>query len=202
MDPYSDSKTYRDEKPVPKPRERFALKPNERSTSKPNERQTPKQRTMPNASHVFKAQEIKYHCPLCKEPHPLKSCVKFAKMSYMDRKETMRSLNLCNNCFKPGHIALGCLASMSCEVQGCRRHHHTLLHPPNRDGSFNKPKESETKATSSTVQVNSLNTVDKIDEKICLRIVPVKVQGPHKSVITYALLDNGSDVSLCDKELS
>ena len=39
--------------------------------------------------------------------------------------------------------------------------------------------------------------------KVRLRIVPVRVQGkqPGQVVETYALLDNGSDVSLCDEKL-
>ena len=39
---------------------------------------------------------------------------------------------------------------------------------------------------------------------MCLRIVPVKVRthGASKTVKMYALLDSGSDISLCEKELA
>lgn len=42
-----------------------------------------------------------------------------------------------------------------------------------------------------------------VGRKVPLRIVPVRVQGkqPGHVVETYALLDNGSDVSLCDEKL-
>ena len=46
---------------------------------------------------------------------------------------------------------------------------------------------------------------DAVGRKVCLRIiVPVRVQGkqPGEEVETYALLDNGSDVSLCDEKLT
>ncbi|GAA52819.1 protein disulfide-isomerase, partial [Clonorchis sinensis] len=35
----------------------------------------------------------------------------------------------------------------------------------------------------------------------CLGVVPVRVNGPHGSVLTYALLDSGSDVTLVTKDL-
>jgi len=42
-----------------------------------------------------------------------------------------------------------------------------------------------------------------VGRKVRLRTVPVKVQGkqPGQVVETHALLDNGSDVSLCDEKL-
>lgn len=46
---------------------------------------------------------------------------------------------------------------------------------------------------------------DAVGRKVCLRIiVPVRVEGkqPGEEVETYALLDNGSDVSLCDEKLT
>ena len=43
-----------------------------------------------------------------------------------------------------------------------------------------------------------------VSRKVRLRIVSVRVQGkqPGQAVETYALLDNGSDVSLCDDRLT
>ena len=42
------------------------------------------------------------------------------------------------------------------------------------------------------------------EKKICLRIVPVKVRSHDsgKTVKTYALVDNGSDISLCNNDLA
>ena len=50
---------------------------------------------------------------------------------------------------------------------------------------------------------NSGRKTGALGRKVRLRIVPVKVQGrqPGKSVETYALLDNSSDVALCDEKL-
>ena len=121
----------------------------------------------------------------------------------------MRKAQLCHNCFKYGHIAVGCLARSTCEVQGCKRRHHTLLHPPPSQQSVeNRTRVSVEQGTQvsngtplSSGQTNSTSTGGG---KVCLRVVPVKVRSrdADKVVETYALLDSGSDISLCDKTLA
>ena len=51
--------------------------------------------------------------------------------------------------------------------------------------------------------VNSQNSAGHTANKVSLRILPVRVRGnqPGRMIETYALLDNGSDVTLCDREL-
>ena len=120
----------------------------------------------------------------------------------------MRKAQLCHNCFKYGHIAVGCLARSTCEVQGCKRRHHSLLHPPPSQQSV----ENRTRAVQQGTQVSSetpltsgqTNSTSAGGGKVCLRVVPVKVRGrdSNKTVETYALLDSGSDISLCDKTLA
>lgn len=139
-------------------------------------------------------------CPVCKQQHHITSCCQFKAMSYEDRVKFMRSSNMCNNCFKPGHIALGCLEVKSCEVDGCTRRHHTMLHPPSRNTQQTKQEHSLPKVTASNQVQNHAQSSP--DQRVCLRILPVEVQGPSKSVTTYALLDSGSDVSLCAQDLA
>ena len=120
----------------------------------------------------------------------------------------MRKAQLCHNCFKCGHIAVGCLARSTCEVQGCTRRHHTLLHPPPSQQSV----ENRTRVVEQGTQVSNgtllssgqTNSTSTGGGKVCLRVVPVKVRSrdADKVVETYALLDSGSDISLCDKTLA
>ena len=68
--------------------------------------------------------------PSCNGNHSLEKCNSFKDKNFDERVQVMRKAQLCFNCFKYGHIGVGCLAKSACEIQGCRRRHHTLLHPP------------------------------------------------------------------------
>ena len=126
-----------------------------------------------------------------------------------ERVHAMRKAQLCFNCFKYGHIGVGCLAKSACEIQGCKRRHHTLLHPPSpqqtvegRDRVADQGIQVDSSAPLQSGQAKSTSTRGG---KVCLRIVPVKVRSrddASKLVKTYALLDSGSDISLCDKSLA
>ena len=104
----------------------------------------------------------------------------------------------------------------------CTRSHHTLLHPPYQQRSnVNQAREEsviqttlipqasqDARATQATslppTQGGQSNTTLAGSGKVCLRIVPVKVRSrdSNKELLTYALLDNGSGVSLCAKGLA
>ena len=47
----------------------------------------------------------------------------------------------------------------------------------------------------------SVNNVNVKSQKVCLRILPVVVHGKDVEIETYALLDEGSQVTLCDEKL-
>ena len=115
---------------------------------------------------------------------------------------------LCHNCFEDGQIAVGFLARSTCEVQGCKRRHHTLLHLPPSQQSV----EIRTRAVEQGAQVSSstplpsgqTNSTSAVGGKVCLRLVPVKVRSRdvNKALETYALLDSRSEIFLCDKTLA
>ena len=155
-------------------------------------------------------------CPACSANHLLMKCQNFERKTFGERVQIMRKAQVCQNCFQYGHIARGCLTKGVYQVDGCKRRHHTLLHPPYQQGSnVNQASEESvtqttqiqasldaraTQATSRTpTQGGQSNTTLARSSKVCLKIVPVKVHSRHsnKELFTYALLDNGSDVSLC-----
>ena len=122
----------------------------------------PKRATLPDErGNAFSTQEIDFRegqssspghkeapstryavCPVCNAAHPLAKCKIFIEKNFEERLQVMRKAQLCHNCFKYGHIAVGCLARSTCEVQGCKTRHHTLLHPP----PSRQPVENKTRA--------------------------------------------------------
>ena len=104
----------------------------------------------------------------------------FVEKRLEERLQVMTKAQLCHNCFKCGHIAVGFLARSTCEVQGCARRHHTLLHPPRSQQSV----ENRTRAVEQGTQVNSdtplpsgqTNSTSAGGGEVCLRVVPVKVR--------------------------
>ena len=147
-------------------------------------------------------------CPACNGAHSLVKCKNFVDKNFEERLQVMRKAQLCHNCFKYGHIAVGCLARSTCEVQGCKRRHHTLLHPPSPHHTMERRArvaDQGTQVDSSTpLRSGQANSTSAGKAKVCLRAVPVKVRrhDASKTVETYALLDSGSDISLCDKNLA
>ena len=193
-------------------------------------------------------------CLVCDGLHQLWNCEQFKRKPYADRIKALREHRLCDNCFKVGHTARGCLQRSACYVEGCNAKHMTVIHPPEhlrlnhsryangfRGGDIPscsaRDRATGNNATGSCSSaagdrfseghvigrdVNSsgnhctqshaigAGTYDGRDpnrastRKVCLRIVPIRVHDDKsgQTLETYALLDNGSDVSLCDAELA
>ena len=116
-------------------------------------------------------------CPACNGAHSLVKCKNFVDKNFEERLQVMRKAQLCHNCFKYGHIAVGCLARSTCEVQGCKRRHHTLLHPPSPHHTMERRArvaDQGTQVDSSTpLRSGQANSTSAGKAKVCLRAVPV-----------------------------
>ena len=166
-------------------------------------------------------------CLLCDELHHLWNCEQFKKKSFEDQMKIISDARLRDNCFKVGHFASGCMQKSGCYIEGCNGKHMTVIHPPEHSlparQEINETHEMKHNDAHSSNQSharesaeytiqnhtigagirNSGRNTSALGRKVRLRIVPVKVQGrqPGQVVEAYALLVNGSDVSLCEEKL-
>lgn len=166
--------------------------------------------TLALQSQVTSQETRLFKCPVCTKSHTLPDCKDFQRKPYDDRIQLVRQKGRCNNCLKGRHIAKFCYQKPACEMQGCSGKHHTLLHPPSNpdeDKKESSPKKTDTsRRTSSATSTPSRasNAVSLNQQRVCLPIVPVRVRGREDSCVieTYALLDQGSDTTLCNEGLA
>ena len=88
-------------------------------------------------------------CTACNRNRVLTKCQNFERKTFDECVQIMRKAQLCHNCFQYGHIVWGCLTKDACQFDGCKRRHHTLLHPPYQQGS-NVNQASEQSITQTT----------------------------------------------------
>ena len=131
----------------------------------------------------------------------------------------MRSKKLCFKCLKPYHRVQDCRKKRACEDCG-RKHSSLLPHPPVAGGNANKDQNSAGKRQKNPAEQGREPAAPKINYSfievepvLCrftgmskvtvgLPVVPVKVTGIgcEKPVITYAFLDNGSNLTFCTED--
>ena len=160
-------------------------------------------------------------CPLCSDQHRLWKCELIKAKSLEERKIFVRQGRLCDNCLGSGHMAMYCRSKMMCQVNGCGWKHHTMLlvnksndnsTPSNhravtseetRVSAISGTEETGMGAVSGAGDAGRCGATDAGKKNVCLRIVLVvmKGMGQHNTIVANALLDPGSDVTLCDVSL-
>ncbi|CAL8092927.1 unnamed protein product [Calicophoron daubneyi] len=90
---------------------------------------------------------------------------------------------------RSNHVSSVCRVMVKCNVAGCGRRHHTLMH---REDAFNSGKLLD--------DVGRISACTS-ESNVQLGMVPVRLVGPRASVDTYAFLDNGSDTTVVRSDL-
>ena len=121
-------------------------------------------------------------CPSNKTCQYLYKCSHFQTLSPFDRREHVKNIKLCFNCFGSHHVQ-HCNSKNVCRTGSCGRKHHTLLHE-----SFGYSCQRVTAPSAvKSVQLHGTGQV---------ALVPVKLAIGVKTLDTYAYLGNGSCQSL------
>ena len=149
-------------------------------------------------------------CAICGDKHVTWKCTDLQKMEYDQRKHTTRAKGLCDNCLFGGHDSKSCPKRKFCNIEGCMSawKHTAILHPPintslSEDDTSSLSTEGlvNTPINTPLPQNNRSSLATRAGKAVCLKIVPVKVLTAKRSVETYAVLDNCSDVTLCSNSL-
>ncbi|XP_055918440.1 uncharacterized protein LOC129950533 [Eupeodes corollae] len=122
-------------------------------------------------------------------------CKKFKEANRTIRWEEVRKHNLCRRCLKR-HLGSRCQSESICGENNCTRKHHRLLHNVNA---------GQGSPTNGTVGVHSKElSVSKsyVTDPVLFRVVPVFLYGRGTRIKTFAFLDDGSSVTLIDKEIA
>ncbi|XP_043661589.1 uncharacterized protein LOC122625564 [Drosophila teissieri] len=156
-------------------------------------------------------------CPICGEQHGILNCREFIGASPQERWSNVKRHRLCFVCLRSGHTARSCYTQGECQINGCRREHHRLLHgaarrPSLRGGHRDQERNRQPAVPSNSLErgapreagtpmQRNLSCVDAEGGRLLFRILPVTLYGAGRKVDTYALLDEGSSVTMIDDEL-
>ncbi|CAH2091731.1 unnamed protein product [Euphydryas editha] len=133
----------------------------------------------------------KFPCPICKEKeHEPSDCSKIKTAEQHRRWEIAKDANLCYRCLRYRSQTHKCKTRV-CGKNGCERTHHPLLHftPTNKED-----RREETEKVTTTHSHKELHAY--------LKYIPVRISGPKKTIDTYALLDDGSTVTLIEESIA
>ena len=75
-------------------------------------------------------------CPICEGGHTVPECLTLKDSTVNERFELVTKARLCFSCLSRGHMTRDCWFRKKCDINGCQRFHHSLLHtdPPTASG--------------------------------------------------------------------
>lgn len=146
---------------------------------------------------TFATQEINTTCHICKSypGHGLAYCDEFGKLMLTKRAEQVARLKNCLHCLSRYHFSSNFRKETYCNVDGCQRRHHHLLHGTARI----TPRVYTNTEVSRQFSVNATCDTRRI---VLLQVIPILVYGRGKWVKTFALLDSASEATLITVEFA
>ncbi|XP_036334843.1 uncharacterized protein LOC118745501 [Rhagoletis pomonella] len=151
--------------------------------------------------HVRKEQQPErlegIKCYVCEGAHSIFNCQAFKDMTIRNRWEKVKAIQLCFSCLHKGHNTSNCRSRRVCDVDGCRRYHHRSLHE-------SSSSTQNTNATRSRIESQPvLNCRDAECRKgQFFKYVPVSLFGPNGRADVFAMVDEGSAISLIEDNVA
>lgn len=154
--------------------------------------------------------KTKATCLKCQGTHQLWKCSSFVNMSVRDRREFVKTNRVCFACLSSTeHRARNCQRNFKCGVPGCGRSHNRLLHEdvyvnlgdPNERPRVQQHRELSSSSDSDSVSGHQLS--HREGDETLYKIIPVRLHGPNQKIVsTFALLDDGSAITLMNEEVA
>ena len=134
-------------------------------------------------------------CPFCDGKHELSVCSRFKKLRRYKRIAFLMKQGRCFQCLGAGHTSRDCKSKQRCNVEGCTNdRHHTLLHKDNAS----RVADSEKVLCAATKNIYSNGD----SSGNFFMTLPVKICHNGKELLTYALLDSGSQRTFCTRRIA
>ncbi|XP_070526958.1 uncharacterized protein [Cardiocondyla obscurior] len=131
------------------------------------------------------------HCSLCQGAHYVLSCKEFQKRTPRERRELARKNDLCTNCFGK-HRLDACPSTKTCVT--CHRRHHSSIH------EVFAAEEARGSEGATALHLQEERTERPVVLLATARIIAMDVHG--SPVVTRALIDPGSEISLISESLA
>ena len=122
--------------------------------------------------------------------HPIWKCEKFKKMNVEERGQKAKELKLCFKCLSDAHQMRNCSGRL-CDVNGCGKPHHRLLHRPYKNEEQMQNVEN----------VDEVSNLSSMRSSGVLPVIPVTIGSGSKTLKTFALCDSGASLSFVDESL-
>ena len=144
-------------------------------------------------------------CVCCGGNHGVWSCWKFEDADVKERWNVAKEKRLCFRCLGTDHQGRSCSKARACDINGCKKNHHRLLHDSeDRSAVGGGPPVLPREGVSTRTRTYNTTTTPAPHSKetISLRTVPVWVKANGNKVKINALLDDGSNESFISEEVA
>ena len=129
-------------------------------------------------------------CALKDGKHPIWKCEKFKKMNVEERRQKAKEQKLCFKCLSDAHQKQNCFGRL-CDVNGCGKPHHRLLHRSYKNVEQKKKVEN----------VDEVSNLSSMKSSGVLPVIPVTIGSGRKTLKTLAFCDSGASLSFVDESL-
>jgi hypothetical protein len=150
-------------------------------------------------------------CLKCGKSHATPACFGFHALNIGDRWNFIRKNGACFLCLSSkDHRASACPSGSRCDVSGCGRLHHPLLHLQmegrNASAPSFEPQRSVQPATEpSPPRLHNVNSRDHNHDVAVTyaKVVAVRIHGADGSFVDdFAFLDDGSSLTMMDRSIA